>query len=60
MEVSRENQDRGFRDATCSEGSEICELMRCMICENGKWEDLEVYGIAVLIWQLFFRGVRPV
>ena len=60
MEVSLESQDCGFRDETYSVGTEICELMRCMICRNGKWEDWEIYGLAASLWQPFFRGMRPI
>jgi hypothetical protein len=60
MEVSLESQDCWFRDETFSVGTEICELMRCMICRNGKWEDWEIYGLAASLWQPFFRGLRPI
>jgi hypothetical protein len=60
MEVSQENQDCELMDKTYSEGSEICTLMRCIICSNGKWGDRQSYGIAALTWQPFFRGLRPI
>ena len=60
MEVSQESQDCGLEDETYSEGSEICRIMRCVICRNGKWENLEIYGLAVSMWQPLFRGMRPI
>ncbi len=60
MEVSLESQDCAFRDETYSEGSEICELIRCIICRNGKWEDWEIYGLAASTWRPFFRGIRTI
>ena len=39
MAVSQESQGCVFDDETYSEGSEICELMGCIICKNGKWEN---------------------
>lgn len=49
-----------FEGKTYSEDSEICVLLRCMICKKGQWEDRKSYGLAALVWQPFCRGMRPI
>ncbi|MGA3114188.1 MAG: hypothetical protein ABSF90_07120 [Syntrophobacteraceae bacterium] len=47
-----------FEGKAYSEDSEICALLRCTICKNGQWEDLQSYGLAALVVQPFCRGIR--
>jgi hypothetical protein len=53
-------QDCTFEDRIYPAGSEICRLLRCMICQKGQWEDRESYEFAALVGQPFCRGIRPI
>ena len=52
------DKDCTFDEMTYPAGSEICSLLRCMICQEGRWEVRESYGLADLVGQPFCRGIR--
>ncbi len=60
MKTPQAIQYCSFEGKTYSEDSEICALLRCMICKKGQWEDRKSYGLSALVWQPFCRGMRPI
>ncbi len=60
MENPQTIQYCSFEGETYWEDSEICTLLRCMICKKGQWEDRKGYGLAALLGQPFCRGMRSI